>query len=207
MILIGAPGSGKGTQASVLSNKIGLKHISTGDVLRKYVASGTEEGNALKDIMNRGMLVPSDMVNSLMIKELKSNSGCILDGYPRNVEQAKFLAANYSDDIKVIYLDIDEKLLIQRISGRFSCKQCGAIYNKFLNAPTKEGECNFCGSKEFVVRNDDDTATLMKRMEEYKKETMPLVEYYKDKGGVIKVDASETLEKITSELLFILKRH
>lgn len=207
VILIGAPGSGKGTQASILSSEIGLKHISTGDVLRKYASSETEEGRVLRDLMKGGMLVPSDMVNLLILKELESNVDCILDGYPRNVAQAEFLASNYSGDLKVIYLNVSEELLIQRITGRFSCKKCGKIYNKYLNRPQKDNECDVCGCSEFVVRNDDDSATLVKRIEEYKKETMPLIKYYQERVGVVTVDASKTLDKITSELLFILKRH
>ncbi|MES2215016.1 MAG: nucleoside monophosphate kinase [Pseudomonadota bacterium] len=208
IILIGPPGSGKGTQAEILAAELNLTHLSTGDVLRAMTESGTSEGAELKKMMSEGKLVPSDMVNKFVLASLEANNGnCILDGYPRNIDQAKFLSQNYFSKIQVIYFDLDKELLIKRITGRFSCKNCGKIYNKYFNSTKIESLCDACGDHEFLFRSDDNVVTIEKRLNEYKEETEPVIEYYKSQGFLIELKADAATNVIAAELLSTLKSH
>jgi adenylate kinase len=205
IIFIGPPGSGKGTQAALVADKLKIAQLSTGEVLRRKTESS--EGKKLQEMMAQGKLVPSETVNQLVLEALNNNKfDCILDGYPRNLEQVEFLAANYKDKIAAIYFDIDQNLITQRISGRFSCKKCAKIYNKYFNDTKIEGVCDYCKSNDFVFRGDDNEKAVIKRLEEYEKETRPVIEYYKALGSLKSIDASKEANKITEELLLLLKK-
>ena len=209
IILLGPPGSGKGTQGAILSRELSLPHISTGDIFRKMILKDSEESKMLADYMNEGKLIPTDMVNQVVKKFILSKEckdGCILDGYPRTLGQAEYFSENIDADINVIFFDIDNEIIIKRILGRISCKSCGRIYNEYFNKPAQESVCDDCGSHEFSTRIDDDENTILSRIEEYKKETLPLVEYYKNKGQFFKINAGESKEKIVNELASIIKR-
>lgn len=208
IVFIGPPGSGKGTQSLLISKKLGIPHLSTGEILRLKSQSGTDEGNEVKKMMESGDLVPSDMVNQCVLEYLQSHEGdCILDGYPRNLDQAKFLRKHVSQNIKVFYFDISHDVLVQRITGRYSCKNCGEIYNKFFTFLKNPDQCDICKSKEFVQRSDDNTESITKRLKVYKDETVPVVDYYKKQGLLTVLDATRFVDRITEELLLILKSH
>ena len=209
IVLLGLPGSGKGTQGSMLAKEMFIPHISTGDILRRMVNSSFEESGVLKRYMEEGRLVPSALVNKIVKKYILSNEckqGCILDGYPRNLEQAEYLIENVDDNILAILFDVADEISIKRIMGRFSCSSCGELYNKFFKDVQSKGICDYCGGKDLTHRSDDDEATLQKRLNEYKKETLPLVEYYKGKNKLFRVDASESKDDIQKNLLSILKK-
>lgn len=206
VIFIGPPGSGKGTQAALIGKKISLPVVSTGEVLRAKAASPTEDGVALKLILESGKLAPTEMVNKFVLEDIASyKDGCILDGYPRNLSQAEFLSANIKQPLKVIYFEIDNDILLKRITGRFSCSECGKIYNKFFSPTKIENECDVCGAKSFAHRSDDNEVTISNRLDTYKQETMPVVDYYRKAGVLAVVDATNAIKKITEELLSILK--
>lgn len=206
IIFIGPPGSGKGTQSLVMSKRLGIPSLSTGDVLRLKSESGTEEGNKVKKMMESGELVPSDMVNQFVLEYLQENGkDCILDGYPRNLEQAKFLRKHVSKNVKVFYFDISHEVLVERITGRYSCKNCGEIYNKFFTFLKNPGECDICKSTDFLKRDDDNRDSITKRLKVYKDETVPVVDYYKKQGLLTVIDATRFVDRITEELLLKLK--
>lgn len=203
---IGPPGSGKGTQAALIASKLGVTHLSTGDVLRSRLESGDKESKALRKVMESGKLVPSNVVNELVLSAIKDSSkGCILDGYPRNLAQAEFLDQNCEDDVTAIYFDISHDLLIKRIAGRFSCSKCGKIYNGYFSPPKVEKSCDKCQSHNFTHRADDNAETVAVRLNEYDRETKPLVQYYQKLGRLQVVDASKSVDKISEELQLMLK--
>lgn len=209
IILLGLPGSGKGTQGAILSRELALPHISTGDIFRRMILKESEESKMLASYMSEGKLVPTDMVNQVVRKFILSDEckdGCIIDGYPRTLDQAEYFIENIDANISVIFFDIDDEIVIKRILGRFSCASCGRIYNEYFDKPAKEGVCNDCGSYEFSSRSDDDESTILSRIEEYKKETLPLIEYYQHKSKFFKVNAGESKEQIVNELASIIKK-
>lgn len=185
LVLLGPPGAGKGTQAKVLSNKLHLPHISTGDIFREAKASGTELGNKLADYMNRGVLVPDDMVNQIVADRLKKDdikdAGFILDGYPRTSAQAESLDRALNEaGIKldlVVYMKTTKNTIISRLTGRRVCKECGSIFHTTNIPSKKEGVCDFCGG-ELYQRDDDKEATVLKRLEVYEGQTKELIDYY-----------------------------
>lgn len=203
---IGPPGSGKGTQASLIANKLGIPHLSTGDILRSKLKSGDKDGDSLRQMMAAGKLVPSDVVNKLVLEATcPLETGCILDGYPRNLAQAEFLEQNCKSKVSAIYFDINHDLLIKRISGRFSCSKCGKIYNSYFTPLKIEKTCDTCESHDFTYRADDKEETVAVRLSEYDKETKPLVEYYKKLNRLKVIDASKAVDKIAEELQLMLK--
>lgn len=209
LCLLGLPGSGKGTQGEVLSKLSGLPHISTGDIFRKMLSEKSEDSKMLQKYMQEGKLVPADLVNKIVKDFILSDScsaGCILDGYPRNLDQAKYFAENIDGNINVIFLSVADDVVVKRILGRFSCESCGKLYNKYFDKPVKEGVCDKCGNTRFIERQDDKESTILSRVEEYKKETLPLVEFYKDKGRFFTVDAGKLKEQVTNELASIVKK-
>ena len=195
IILIAPPAGGKGTQANLICNEFGLAHISTGDLLRKEV----ENGNAmLSDIMKKGELVSDDIILNLIKNYISSDAckkGYLLDGFPRNIEQAKSydkILNELSYDIGyVIVLDVDKEISQKRISGRRCCLNCGATYNIYFEnmKPSSEGICDKCGSS-LIQREDDNESTYNKRYETYLNQTKPLIDYYREKGVLYIVDAS-----------------
>lgn len=203
---IGPPGSGKGTQAALIASKLGIPHLSTGDILRSKIEAGDKESDALRRMMSGGKLVPSDVVNQLVLDAAcHLKKGCILDGYPRSLEQAEFLEQNCSNEVQAIYFDIDHDLVIKRISGRFSCSKCGKIYNSYFNPPEVKETCDKCKSHDFTYRADDKEETVEVRLQEFNKETAPLMQYYKKLGRLKVVDASQAVDKIAEELQLMLK--
>lgn len=206
VIFIGPPGSGKGTQAAVIGKILSLPVVSTGEVLRSKAVSPTTDGVALKLILESGKLAPTDMVNKFVLEDINSyKDGCILDGYPRNLAQAEFLSDNVMQDVKVLYFEIDSDVLLKRITGRFSCSECGKIYNKFFSPTKIDNKCDVCASEKFIYRADDNETTVRNRLDTYAQETMPVIDYYKKTGVLEFVDATNSIEKITEELLSILK--
>lgn len=210
VILLGAPGAGKGTQAETLVKDFNLKHISTGDILREEVKKGSSVGLEAKKYMDKGMLVPDEVVIKLVagaISGFSSDQGFLLDGFPRNENQAKMLEeklslVNQGID-RVIYLKVSKEVVISRLSGRRICKDCGAVYHVKNIPPKKEGICDKCNGVLYQ-REDDSEKTVLNRLDVYKKETGGLINYYKDKNLLSEVDGDlaqeETYALMVSEI-------
>jgi adenylate kinase len=203
VILTGAPGAGKGTQADLLAQREGFKKISTGDALRKQIKEGTEIGNKAKAIMAEGKLVPDDVLLGILKAELDAARGCpiLLDGYPRNVAQAKALQDLVGKEgvRGAVHLDVDHSALIQRISGRRTCVNCGASYHVLTSPPKKEGVCDRCGSE--VIQRPDDTEEKVKvRLGVYESETRPVLDFYKDLGLYHRIDGNGPSESVYQAL-------
>jgi adenylate kinase len=206
IVLIGPPGSGKGTQGQFLSEQLKLPHVSIGEVFRKKSSVNDDEGRELNEYMKDGKLAPSELVNKIVSKlllEPKYNDGCILDGYPRTIEQAEFLHEFTEHKIQVVYLAVDDQTAVSRILNRFSCAACNAIYS---NLQDDNNICKHCGSINLVSRNDDNEETAYKRIEEYKTRTEPLIEYYGKQNNIIHVDASKDVQEVSDQLLSLLKK-
>jgi adenylate kinase len=186
IVLLGAPGSGKGTQAKLLMEKYGIVQISTGDLLRAAVTAGTELGKKAKSLMEAGQLVPDEIVLGMIREKLAEpaihKKGFILDGFPRNLAQAraldKLLAEQKQPLDAAIHIHVEPEEIVKRITGRRSCGRCGAIYNIYFSPPAKDGICDKCGASELQQRADDNEATVRKRLQVYAEQTEPLIEFY-----------------------------
>lgn len=207
IIFLGAPGSGKGTQAEMLAKKLNIPTISTGEALRKEVELQSEIGKEAKSFMETGKLVPDEIVVGIIKNRVimdDCQNGFILDGFPRNINQALVLDEMLSlinKKIDVVFnFDIDEDVLVKRISGRFSCKDCGAVYNRYFKMPVKEGVCDGCGSDQFMSRSDDNESTVKSRLEVYHESTSKLIEYFVKKNLLISVNAVKSLALVFEEL-------
>lgn len=206
IILLGPPGAGKGTFSSQVKEVLpDIIHVSTGDIFRENLKNETPLGLKAKSYMDEGKLVPDEITNDMVKKTLDdiSDKSWVLDGYPRNLNQAEFLSKITTID-SVILLSVDHKILIKRILGRYSCPNCGAIYNKFFMKPKKEGICDKCDERiEFKQRADDTEETLNNRLDVYEKNTKPLIDYYKDQGLVKEIDYTNKLsEDKVKEVIF-----
>jgi adenylate kinase len=193
LILLGAPGSGKGTQASKLVDSLGYGHLSTGDLLRKEIKSESELGNRVKSILSEGKLVDNDTVLELLSSNCElANAHYIFDGYPRNIEQAKALDSVVLKGAvsKALYFNIDLEKLAQRLVNRRTCGGCGEIYNLISKAPVKEGVCDKCGASDLQQRKDDNEETVVTRLNVFKGEIEPILAYYKEQNRLEEVDAS-----------------
>jgi adenylate kinase len=209
LVLFGAPGSGKGTQAERLRDRFSLKHISTGDLLREAVAAGTELGKKVESIMAAGELVSDDIVLELIrdavagVRADKSLNGWMLDGYPRTVGQAKaldeLLVAAGERINGVVVLEVDRDAVIQRLSARRSCPQCKAVYNVINMPPKKEGICDACGA-ELVHRKDDQPETISNRLDVYEAQTMPILEHYDGNVEIHRVDGNLPIDEVTKAI-------
>jgi len=211
IIMLGAPGAGKGTQAKKLAVKYGIPHISTGDIFRANIKEGTELGKKAKVFMDQGLLVPDELVVDLIIDRFKNpdcENGYVLDGFPRTIPQAKALdEALMKDNEAVEYaidIDVPDAFIIKRMSGRRACLKCGATYHVVNIPPKKEGICDICGA-DLVLRDDDKSETVMKRLMVYHEQTQPLIEYYKGKGILNSVNGTKDLEDVFAEIVNIVE--
>ena len=210
IVLLGAPGAGKGTQAKKLIEKYGIPQISTGDILRKAVADGTPLGKEAKSYMDKGELVPDSVVIGL-VKERLSQDDCkkgfILDGFPRNTSQAEILdqvLAEMNMPLQLaLSVDVDFDILMKRLTGRRTCKQCNQMYNIYFSPPKKEGVCDKCGG-ELYQRDDDKEETIKKRLEVYEAQTAPLIDYYEKKGILRRVNGEGDIEEIFANICKII---
>ena len=203
-VLLGPPGAGKGTQAVRIVEKYNVPHISTGDIFRENIKNGTELGKKAQEYMNKGELVPDDLVIDLATSRLLEDdckNGFLLDGFPRTVYQAEkldeFLTAHGMKLDKVIDIEVEKEELITRLTGRRVCKKCGASYHVVNIPPKKEGICDICGG-ELFQRADD---TVENRIEVYNEQTMPLVDYYKRADNIVTIDGALPLETVFAEIV------
>jgi adenylate kinase len=211
LILLGPPGAGKGTQAKRLETTRGLVQLSTGDMLRQAVASGSVLGQQAKKVMEAGQLMPDEIIIAMIAERIAApdaRKGVVLDGFPRTEAQAealdKMLAQGGRKLDAVIELGVDEDALIERISGRFTCARCGTGYHDKFHPPKKAGICDVCGSTEFVRRKDDNPETLKARLVAYRAQTAPIVPYYRRKGLLKLVDGMAAPDQVTREIETIL---
>jgi adenylate kinase len=210
VVLLGPPGAGKGTQAQIISEALGLPHISSGDIFRENLKQRTELGELAKGFIDRGELVPDD-VTIAMIKQRLSRadcaSGALLDGFPRTPNQAEaldnMLAENNTRVMAVPYISVPEEVLIERLTGRWTCRAQGHVFHEKYNPPRAGGICDIDGS-ELYQRNDDKVETVKHRIRVYLEQTLPLIEYYREKGVLVEVDGSQPIDLVTSELLTAL---
>ena len=208
LIIMGPAGSGKGTQGKVISQKYGIPVISTGSLLREKSSVGDELGKQINDLISKGMIVPIDIITKILYDRLVEDdckNGFILDGFPRTVEQAidleKFLSKNNIDINGVLVLNVSRDVVIKRMSGRFECKNCKTMYNKFYKNTTNEGICDVCGSTEFFVRNDDaNIEAINKRLDIYEEMSSTIIEYYNKKNLIYNIDAVKSIDNISQDI-------
>ena len=202
LIFIGAPGSGKGTQATKLVSLSGYKHVSTGDLLRSEIAKKSVLGLEVKKVMDEGKLVSDELVIKLLQANVNLDQPHIFDGYPRNIAQAKTLDAQVLKGAisKAVYFEIDITRLIERLTNRRTCKSCGSIYNLISKKPKVMGVCDQCGSTELVQRADDKEEVITNRLTVFKDTVDPILDYYQDLGRLIKVDAEASEDEIFKQI-------
>lgn len=209
LVFLGPPGAGKGTQAEHICRSLGLEHISTGDILRKAVADGTELGLKAKKYMEAGELVPDTMIVQLVVNTLGDDRcGFVLDGFPRTIAQADAMskALNGSPKIDlVIYFDTSEETIIKRLTGRRTCRKCSGIYHIETMKPEKDGVCDHCGG-DIYQRTDDKIDTIKQRIKVYYKETGELIDYYKERRILVEVSGEKSSSELSTILRDLLKR-
>ena len=211
LLIIGAPGAGKGTMSDLILKNFNLVHVSTGDMLRGAVKNGTPVGLKAQEYMNKGALVPDEIIHDIIVERFSQDdidNGFLFDGYPRTRAQAEDLDVILKQLNKkidcVINLDIEDEVLIKRITGRRLCPTCGEIYNIYSKAPKVEGKCDKCGS-DLSQRKDDNLESLTVRLEEYHKNTQPVIEYYEAMGIVKHVDGSRNADDVFNDIKTILE--
>lgn len=212
ILIMGGPGAGKGTMSAKIVEKFNVNHISTGDIFRSEIGNGTELGLEAKSYMGKGLLVPDELVNNMVKSYLDKledkKNGFLLDGYPRTLEQAKAFDALAGDGAlsidKVIAMDIPFDVLAGRITGRRLCKECGEIYHLQSKPPMVEGKCDVCGG-DLYQRKDDTVESLTVRLDEYSKQTAPVLDYYEQKGIVARINADQPIENVWSDVLKALE--
>ena len=207
VILLGPPGSGKGTQAVQLTKDLGIPHISTGDLFRDNIRRGTELGMKAKAYMDAGKLGPDELVTDMLFDRLKSpdcEPGYLLDGYPRTLTQAESFEKHLNRALTpiVINLQVSDDIVVKRIGGRLTCSQCGHVHNRHFSPPQSEGKCDKCGG-ELIQRPDDQPEVVQERLCVYKKQTAPLVDYYKEKGLLHNVDGEAPSTEVYQAILSI----
>lgn len=213
LILLGAPGAGKGTQAKRLVDEHGLAQLSTGDMLRAAVASGSQLGQEAKEIMEKGELMPDEIMIKIIssrLDEADCANGVILDGFPRTVPQAEALDGLLAEKgmtlDHVIEIRVDDDMLIARLAGRYSCAKCGAGYHDEFIRPEKAGVCDVCGSTEFKRRPDDQPEVVKSRLEAYHRQTAPILPYYRDRGVLETVDGQAAPEGVAGQIEAIIRQ-
>ena len=214
LIFLGPPACGKGTQTAKLSEHLGLPHVDTGSLLRAEIKNETENGKIAKSYIDKGQLVPVELVGAIIKDRLKKDdckNGFILDGFPRSVEQADMLEdikkeidGDSEVDFRATYFDLDTDILISRIVNRRSCPKCGEIYNLKFKAPKNEGKCDVCGT-ELTQRKDDNEETAKARFETYFRETAPLIDYYKEKNVLSTINADGSIDEVWERLLQVVE--
>ena len=210
IIMLGAPGAGKGTQAKMIAEKYGLPHISTGDIFRANIKNGTELGKEAKEYMDKGLLVPDELTVRLLLDRVAKEdckNGYVLDGFPRTIPQAEVLDAELEKlGEKVDYavnVDVPDENIVNRMSGRRACLSCGATYHIVSIPPKKEGVCDVCGS-ELVLRDVDRPETVQNRLKVYHEQTQPLIDFYEKKGVLRSVDGTLPMEEVFGAITKIL---
>lgn len=210
IIMLGAPGAGKGTQAKMLAGKYGIPHISTGDIFRANIKNGTELGAKAKEYMDKGLLVPDELVVDLVIdrfKEEDCKDGYILDGFPRTIPQAealdKALAAIGENVDYAINVEVPDENIINRMGGRRACVGCGATYHIVYNPTKVEGKCDTCNA-DLILRDDDKPETVKNRLKVYHEQTQPLIDYYAGKGIMKEVDGTQDMNDVFQAIVDIL---
>ena len=210
IIMLGAPGAGKGTQAKKIAEKYQIPHISTGDIFRANIKGGTELGMKAKTFMDQGMLVPDEITIGMLMDRIGQEdciNGYVLDGFPRTIPQAESLTKALAErGEKVDYainVDVPDENIINRMSGRRACLGCGATYHITFNPPVKEGICDTCG-QELVLRDDDKPETVMKRLDVYHQQTQPLIDYYKNAEVLAEVDGTQPMDAVFQGIVEIL---
>ena len=203
IVLFGPPGAGKGTQASRITDSTGLPQVSTGDMLRAAVKNGTTTGLAAKQYMDDGKLVPDSIIIDLIkdrVLEPDAKKGVMFDGFPRTVPQAEALA-NITEVTHVIAIEVPDERIVERICGRYSCAECGAVYHDNFNPTSEDGVCDECGSTKMKRRADDNESTVLQRLSAYHEQTSPLADWYESKGIFHRIDGDRPIDEITSDIL------
>ena len=210
IIMLGAPGAGKGTQAKMIAEKCGIPHISTGDIFRANIKNGTELGAKAKEYMDKGLLVPVELVCDLVVDRIQQadcEKGYILDGFPRTIPQAEALeAALNAIEQKLDYaidIDVPDENIINRMSGRRACVGCGATYHVLFNPTKVEGKCDVCG-ESLILRDDDKPETVKKRLDVYHTQTQPLIDFYSARKVLVEVDGTQSMDKVFEDIMKIL---
>ena len=210
LILLGAPGAGKGTQAKMIAEKCGIPHISTGDIFRANIKNGTELGAKAKEYMDKGLLVPDELVCDLVVDRIQQadcENGYILDGFPRTIPQAEALEnALNAIEQKLDYaidIDVPDENIINRMSGRRACVGCGATYHVLFNPTKVEGKCDVCG-ESLILRDDDKPETVKKRLDVYHTQTQPLIDFYTERKVLVEVDGTQSMDKVFDDIMKIL---
>ena len=210
IIMLGAPGAGKGTQAKMIAEKYGIPHISTGDIFRYNIKNGTELGKEAKKYMDQGLLVPDELTVKILLDRVAQDdckNGYVLDGFPRTIPQAEVLEealTKLGDRIDyAINVEVPDENIVKRMGGRRACVNCGATYHIEHVPPKKEGICDNCGS-ELILRDDDKPETVKNRLSVYHKQTQPLIDFYTKKGVIAEVDGTKDMEDVFNDIVTIL---
>ena len=210
IIMLGAPGAGKGTQAKMIAEKCGIPHISTGDIFRANIKNGTELGAKAKEYMDKGLLVPDELVCDLVVDRIQQadcEKGYILDGFPITIPQAEALEnALNAIEQKLDYaidIDVPDENIINRMSGRRACVGCGATYHVLFNPTKVEGKCDVCG-ESLILRDDDKPETVKKRLDVYHTQTQPLIDFYTERKVLVEVDGTQSMDKVFDDIMKIL---
>lgn len=211
VILLGAPGAGKGTQASIVSQKLGLVHIASGDLFRQAVDKGNSLGQLVKAYMNKGALVPDEVTIQMILERIDEpdcKTGCIFDGFPRTIEQSRALSKAFASQgktiDKAIYIDVPEEELLKRLSGRWICRQCQAPYHEISSPPKISGKCDKCGG-ELYQRSDDTVETVKERLKVYFAQTIPVLDYYKENNMLIRINGELGIEKVAGDIISAIR--
>ncbi len=211
IVMLGAPGAGKGTQAVNIAKEFGIPHISTGDIFRANIKNETELGMKAKSYMDKGALVPDDITIGMLLDRIVDNdckNGFVLDGFPRTIPQAESLKAALSlQDTRIdhaVDIEVPDEVITKRMGGRRSCPKCGGTYHIVFNAPKKEGICDNCGTA-LVQRADDKPETVLERLKTYHEQTQPLIDFYKKEGVLTEVDGTKKPDEVLKDILGALK--